>query len=300
MEFTGERFVPGCSQQLAYEHYHRYLFARRLTAGLSVLDLACGEGYGTSLLASAAKSVMGIDIDPAAIGYASRRYPLANIEFRACDCTDLKGSVADASMDAVVMFEAIEHLDHEGQHRALGEVKRVLRPGGILLASSPNKPLYRKISCPDNEYHLNELLFEEFGDLLGRHFSNTRFFGQRVECASMLWPLGPDDGRFTGNWDYLGQDDAPLQGGRTPEAGKALYFIGVCSDRELPEAAGGLLVKEDMSVMHDKDKRLEETARLEADVKRLSKDIEDIYSSHSWKVTAPLRKVMGMLKRKDK
>src|SRR5215212_10066696 len=74
LDFTGERFVPGASGDLAYEHWHRYAFARRFSAGKRVLDAACGEGYGTALLASVATDAIGVDIDTAAVAHAKARY----------------------------------------------------------------------------------------------------------------------------------------------------------------------------------------------------------------------------------
>ena len=67
LEFTGERFVPGIAGEIAHEHWHRYAFARRCVAGKRVLDVACGEGYGSALLAGESTSVTGIDIDAGAI-----------------------------------------------------------------------------------------------------------------------------------------------------------------------------------------------------------------------------------------
>src|SRR6202158_4675765 len=72
--FTGERFVPGCAGEIAYEHWHRYAFARRFAAGKRVLDAACGEGYGSALLGAVAESVVGVDIDASAIAHAGERY----------------------------------------------------------------------------------------------------------------------------------------------------------------------------------------------------------------------------------
>ena len=72
--FTGERFVPGCAGEIAYEHWHRYAFARQFVAGKRVLDAACGEGYGSALLASVAASVVGVDIDAPAVAHAAERY----------------------------------------------------------------------------------------------------------------------------------------------------------------------------------------------------------------------------------
>src|SRR6266403_4168752 len=68
--FTGERFLPGCAGEIAYEHWHRYAFARRFATGKRVLDAACGEGYGTALLSKVASAVVGVDIDAATVAHA--------------------------------------------------------------------------------------------------------------------------------------------------------------------------------------------------------------------------------------
>src|SRR2546421_10761412 len=87
-EFTGERFLPSCSGEIAYEHWHRYAFARRFVAGKRVLDAACGEGYGTGLLAAVAANVIGIDIDIATIDRARATYGDGKqIRFIASSCT---------------------------------------------------------------------------------------------------------------------------------------------------------------------------------------------------------------------
>src|SRR5712691_1337471 len=73
-EFTGERFMPSCSGEIAYEHWHRYAFARRFAVGRCVLDAACGEGYGTALLGAVAASTVGVDIDAAMVAHAKLTY----------------------------------------------------------------------------------------------------------------------------------------------------------------------------------------------------------------------------------
>src|SRR4030095_17061148 len=72
--FTGERFVPACGGEIAYEHWHRYAFARRLAEGKRVLDAACGEGYGTAMLGKGAASGGGRDIHIPTIDQARVRY----------------------------------------------------------------------------------------------------------------------------------------------------------------------------------------------------------------------------------
>src|SRR5262245_31216724 len=109
LTFTGERFVPGAAGEIWYEHWHRYHFAASLVAGREVLDVACGEGYGSALLARSAAQVTGADIAPAAISHARGRYAgQPNLAFCEADCAALP--FADGSFDVVVSFETIEHI----------------------------------------------------------------------------------------------------------------------------------------------------------------------------------------------
>src|SRR5271166_4065878 len=99
LELTGERFIPGAAGEIWYEHWHRYLFASPLVAGREVLDLACGEGYGSALLAHSARHVTGVDLASDVIAHARARYASqANLTFCEADCAALP--FADASFDA--------------------------------------------------------------------------------------------------------------------------------------------------------------------------------------------------------
>src|SRR5688572_7250055 len=140
LEFTGERFVPGVPGEIVYEHVHRYAFARRLATGRRVLDAACGEGYGSALLAQVAVDVIGVDVDGATIAHARSTYPARNLTFTEASVTSIP--VASGSIDLVVSFETIEHLKASDQPLMLAEFARVLAPEGVLLVSSPNRPEY--------------------------------------------------------------------------------------------------------------------------------------------------------------
>src|SRR5688572_18887091 len=137
LPFTGERFTPECVREIAHEHWHRYAFARPLARGRRVLDAACGEGYGSALLAAAGGQVLGVDVDPAAIAHARARYAGApGLRFDVADATALD-ALPDASFDLVCSFETLEHV--EAQERLLDGLARVLAPGGLLLVSTPDR-----------------------------------------------------------------------------------------------------------------------------------------------------------------
>jgi SAM-dependent methyltransferase len=186
LEFTGERYVPGTAGEIAHEHWHRYAFARAFVAGRRVVDVACGEGYGSVVLADAASHVTGIDIDAATLAHARTAYAnRGNVAF-------VEGSAAslplpDDSVDVAVSFETIEHLDAADQPRMLAEFARVLKGDGMLLLSSPNRPEYSDARGYANPFHRHELDRDELARLLGPHFPAQRWYRQRRYLGSALW-----------------------------------------------------------------------------------------------------------------
>jgi len=195
LEFTGERFVPGVAGEIAHEHWHRYAFARRFVAGLSVLDVACGEGYGSALLADGAASVIGVDIAEGAIAHASGAYAgRANLRFVLGSASSLP--VADGAVDVVVSFETIEHLPQADQSRMVTEIGRVLRPDGILILSAPNPVEYSQARGYVNPFHLHEPSREEIDTLLAGIFAARRWHRQRRYYGSALWSEDAAADRF--------------------------------------------------------------------------------------------------------
>jgi SAM-dependent methyltransferase len=185
-EFTGERFLPSCSGEIAYEHWHRYVFARRFVEGKRVLDAACGEGYGTALLGTVAKTIVGLDIDVATIDRARALYGDGKrVSFVPSSCTGLP--LPSASIDVVVSFETIEHVAAADQLAMLIEFARVLTPDGVLIVSSPNKRLYSDARNHVNKYHLQELYRDDLGRLLAKRFPAQRWHHQRLTYWSGIW-----------------------------------------------------------------------------------------------------------------
>src|SRR5690349_16411159 len=114
LPWTGERYVPQLTGQIQLEHVHRYLLAREYAKDRDVLDIASGEGYGSAILANTARSVIGVDIAAEAVRHASIRYKLDNVQFRHGSCEEIP--LDNNSVDLVVSFETIEHLD---EHKAM-------------------------------------------------------------------------------------------------------------------------------------------------------------------------------------
>lgn len=129
---------------LATEHVARYVFAAQLARGCRVLDIACGEGYGSAMIIDAgADQVLGVDISPTAIAIARERFAREGLTFRIGAAEELPTVVgADILFDLIVSFETIEHVEDVG--RFLGGVRQVLKPGGSIVMSAPNE------GCVDN------------------------------------------------------------------------------------------------------------------------------------------------------
>jgi len=185
LPFTGERFVPGARGEIWVEHWHRYHFAAQFATGLRVVDAACGEGYGSALLARTAASVVGADISAQAIEHARQAYGArANLSFVQAPCTKLP--LPDASADLFVSFETVEHIRE--QEEFLDEIARVLAPDGLLLLSCPNKREYSDRRGFANEFHVKELYRDELAGLVARRFRHARWYGQRPSFFSVIAP----------------------------------------------------------------------------------------------------------------
>jgi len=171
-------------------HIARYQFAARFVHGKAVLDIATGIGYGAHLLAAAGKArdVTGVDISEEALSTARERYQHPALSFR--QIVPGRLPFGDASFDVVVSFETIEHTADPGLF--LGELQRVLRPGGPLIISTPNKRFHSLgRRSPWNPHHAFELFPGPFHDLLTRHFGKPEFWGGQdflpTSPGAILW-----------------------------------------------------------------------------------------------------------------
>ena len=237
LEWTGERYVPEVSGNIRLEHLHRYLLARELSRGRRILDIACGEGYGSGMLSEVASAVVGIDIVPQVVEHARRRYQRPNLSFAAGSCTAIP--LTDQSIDVVVCFETLEHHD---QHDAMiSELRRVLRPDGLIVISSPNRTEYSEIPGYENPFHVRELDQGEFVALLRSQFTNTHLIGQRIRAGSVVGPVDSDENTsFLSFEDRRASEDHDGTPSRLAGLTTPLYLIGVASNAQLPRIPVGI------------------------------------------------------------
>ncbi len=196
MKIPRERVVlnAGFPKYVEEEHLARYGFASRWVKGKRVLDLACGSGYGSKMLAEAgAKSVVGVDLSKEAIAHARRHYAGRTIRYLVGDGEDLSRlGLRDQSFDLAVSFETIEHLRHP--ESMVREVCRLLKPGGEWIVSSPDPRMSGLLNLPaarpTNPFHVREFRNSELAGLMDRQFTVSECVGQEfVPPALVFWPL---------------------------------------------------------------------------------------------------------------
>ena len=232
--WTAERLETFVVSEVAVEHLHRYAIVLQLADGKKVLDIASGEGYGSNLIAGKATEVVGVDISADAVKRAGQKYKKDNLKF-------LEGSAAEIPcennyFDIVVSFETIEH--HDKHDEMLSDIKRVLKPGGLVIISSPDKLYYTDKRNFNNKFHVKELYENEFRELMKKNFSNTLFYYQRASFTSLLVP---ETGKYSfkeysGNYDRIIQDKPFEQ----------LYIICLASNNSLPEIGFSVFSDEEM------------------------------------------------------
>jgi SAM-dependent methyltransferase len=235
LPLTGERTLPDVPEENYWYRRHLVVYewiAARI-GGLRVIDLACGEGYGSDVLAEEAGTVVGVDANPDAHEHARLRYVRPNLRFE----RELVESFWERC-DAVVFLQTIEHVQEPG--RILDRFRSMLAPGGAAYISTPN---LLTLALPgaeksDNPWHLREYRAEEFRELCEAHFGRVELIGvfharklRAHEIALRLgWDrlhralhlTGPFYDRFTPS---ISSSDFSLRGG---ELDGALDFLAVC------------------------------------------------------------------------
>ena len=166
--------LPDTQEMLEHQdHLARYRFALQWAPGSHVLDICCGIGYGSFLLAAAGgKKVLGVDISEEAVGVARNQPALPNLSFEIADaCAHLPGM---DSWDLVTCFEGIEHVP--SPELLLNRIYKALKPGGLAIVSTPNADAFGGHS--GNPFHLSEMPEAEYRKLVGVHDWKVQWYAQ--------------------------------------------------------------------------------------------------------------------------
>jgi 2-polyprenyl-3-methyl-5-hydroxy-6-metoxy-1,4-benzoquinol methylase len=174
LELTGERTLPDVPEENYWFQRHLvvYEWIRRRVGGLRVVDMACGEGYGSDVLSYSAASVVGVDANPEAHEHARARYTRPGLRF----VRDMIQTFAEPC-DAIVFLQTIEHVEDPGE--LLEHFKRILAPGGVAYISTPNVLTLAPPGAErsGNPWHVHEYRAEEFRALLAGHFAHVEMHG---------------------------------------------------------------------------------------------------------------------------
>lgn len=186
LDFTGEQCIPGkTSTRIVDDHISRYQFALQFAQGKSVLDCACGSGYGSKMLKDGgAAHVDGVDVSQELIDYATDHFEIPGVDFLV---DDLAHHHLMKKYDVITSFETIEHVDD--YKTALRNMFNLLHDGGVLLISTPNRlitsPHMRSLlDRPHNPYHVREFTVNELrADLrnVGFSVSDGDVYGHRQQ-----------------------------------------------------------------------------------------------------------------------
>jgi SAM-dependent methyltransferase len=237
LALTGERTLPDVPEENYWYRRHLavYEWIAERTWGRRVVDLACGEGYGSAVLARTAASVVGVDANPEAFEHARLKYTTDRVTFERDLIETWTGDV-----DCVVFLQTIEHV--QDPDAVLAHVRGLIGPSGVAFVSTPN---LLTLAGPDaeksgNPWHIKEYRAEEFRELCQRHFGAVDLFGlhhaRKLAVHALALRLGWDHvhrtlrltkpfyDRFT---PAIAASDFALRHGDRGDLDRALDFLAV-------------------------------------------------------------------------
>ena len=206
----------------AIEHQHRYHYAKKFARG-TILDAACGIGYGAEFLCAggAVDHYYGVDNSDVAIAEAKSKFHANDRTFSMGSLTSLK--FPDAMFDAVFSFETLEHMSEP--EAALGELRRVMKPAGVLVGSVPDGAFDAAISAVggDNHYHFHRFSRDDLEGMLSAKFTNVQIGYAEIVIGSRISGLDNGPAGATPSCELTA---------RKKSTHGSFYFV--CSDRGLP------------------------------------------------------------------
>ena len=238
LALTGERTLPDVPEENYWFRRHLvvYEWIAARVAGLRVIDMACGEGYGSEVLATRASAVTGVDANPEAHEHAHLRYRRENLRFERA----LVETFAERA-DAVVFLQTIEHLREPDA--ALAHFRSLIGGGGAVYVSTPNVLTLAPPGAErsGNPWHVHEYRAHEFADLCRRSFARVDLYGlyhaRKLRAHEVALKLGWDAihqrlrlsrvfyDRFT---PAISTRDFSIRGGAETDLDASLDLIAVC------------------------------------------------------------------------
>ena len=184
LQDSGERMIPPQEGEISvvFEH-HKFTYdvTAERCADKDVLDVGCGTGYGADILANHARTVTGIDYHIPALKYSEKSYSAENTAYSGMEAVSL--AFKDDCFDIATSFQVIEHISDV--HKFLKELKRVVKPGGLIFISTPNVSDKAKKSS-NNSFHVNEMSYYDLKQLLTSEFNSFEIEGQTYSSGGVL------------------------------------------------------------------------------------------------------------------
>ncbi|MEM0518341.1 class I SAM-dependent methyltransferase [Aequorivita flava] len=226
--FTGERLETNIYNDNSVKHLHRYAVTTKYIHNKIILDIASGEGYGSNLMSDFASFVYGVDIELSVVVTAGNKYNKGNLKFLQGSTSNIP--LGDNSIDVVVSFETLEH--HDEHEKMFSEIKRVLRPEGILIISTPDKYYYSDKRNYSNEFHVKELYKTEFIQLISANFKKHEVLSQSyLNNNSLIFEevVRNNMAYYSGDFNGISEVDS------SPH-----FLIAVASDYDFPNLGNSM------------------------------------------------------------
>lgn len=234
---TGERILLEKETPLMIaRHFCAYKYAKDYVSGKEVLDIGCGEGYGSNFLAGFSKSVLGIDYNAAIIDYAKNKYLRPGLGYAVLDIKNL--SSLNRKFDVICSFQNIEHI--RDTDKLLRDIAALLKDGGVFICSTCNiKDASPGSDVPFNKFHVKEYLISDFKELLESRFDKVEISGLRRTTALKFnrrlkkiglfnfLPCGLDPVKR-----YFAKANCSYFFWTKKDLNKSLDFIAVCSKKK--------------------------------------------------------------------
>lgn len=217
-------------------HMNRYEIAHQYCEGKKILDISCGEGYGSYLLSKwGSKEVIGIDISDEAIRKANKNFKNENLKYIVQDATKLT-ELEDNYFDLIVSFETFEHIKKCDEY--LKEVKRVAKKDATIIISCPNDYYYYPNESEHNPFHMRKYTFDDFKKKTERVLGNNVSYMAGMELMGYS-NIVLDNKNIEKNKDMIDEekeiDCIKIHSGINHDYSLCNYYIGIWNAKTVNE-----------------------------------------------------------------